>query len=80
MIKKKAKELGLAMWAKTSSKKWEDFNAHKAFNKVVRAAYNYKYKVKDLYSDSDSDVKMNERRCICGSHMKATAYLIRAIR
>ena len=71
MIKKKAKELGLAMWAKTSAKAWEDFNVHKAFNKVLETAYNYKYDVEDLDSYSDSDVEMNEHRCICGSHLKA---------
>ena len=51
-IKAKCKELNLTMWAKTSSKAWEDFNVHKAFNKALTAAYNYKYMEVD---DEDSD-------------------------
>ena len=52
MIKAKAKEMNLVMWAKTSSKAWEDFNVHKAFNKALTAAYRYKYGDE---SDEDSD-------------------------
>ena len=40
------------MWAKTSSKAWEDFNVHKAFNKALTAAYKYKYMEED---EDDSD-------------------------
>ena len=35
------------MWAKTSSKAWEDFNVHKAFNKALTAAYKFKYQMAD---------------------------------
>ena len=40
------------MWAKTSSKAWEDFNVHKAFNKALTAAYAFKYTEVD---EEDSD-------------------------
>ena len=40
------------MWAKTSSKAWEDFNVHKAFNKALTAAYKFKYQMAD---DDESD-------------------------
>ena len=36
---------GFQIAAETSSKVWEDFNVHKAFNKTLTAAYNYKYEV-----------------------------------
>lgn len=51
-IKAKSKELNLTMYAKTSSKAWEDFNVHKAFNKALTAAYKYKY-MDDEDEDSD---------------------------
>ena len=51
-IKQKTKDLNLTMWAKTSSKAWEDFNVHKAFNKALTAAYKYKYMEED---EEDSD-------------------------
>ena len=38
-------DLELQIAAETSSKVWEDFNVHKAFNKTLTAAYNYKYVV-----------------------------------
>ena len=40
------------MYAKTSSKAWEDFNVHKAFNRALTAAYKYKYMGDE---DEDSD-------------------------
>ena len=51
-IKAKKEELKLNMYAKTSSKAWEDFNVHKAFNKALAAAYKYKYTEVD---EDDSD-------------------------
>ena len=45
MIIEMKKELGFNASAATSSKEWEDFNVHKAFNKALAAAYNYKYEV-----------------------------------
>ena len=51
-IKNKSKELNLTMYAKTSSKAWEDFNVHKAFNKALTAAFKYKY-MDDSEDDSD---------------------------
>jgi len=43
MVKNKQKEMGFSMSAKTSSKAWEDFNVHKAFNRALTAAYKFKY-------------------------------------
>ena len=54
-IKAKSKELNLTMYAKTSSKAWEDFNVHKAFNKALTAAYNYKYVEQDDGSDEERE-------------------------
>ena len=54
-IKKKTKDLNLTVWAKTSSKAWEDFNVHKAFNKALTAAYNYKYVEQDDGSDEERE-------------------------
>ena len=51
-VKEKSKELKLNMHAKTSSKAWEDFNVHKAFNKALTAAYAFKYTEVD---EDDSD-------------------------
>ena len=52
-VKKKTKDLNLMMWAKTSSKAWEDFNVHKAFNKALAAAYNFKYMEADEEESDD---------------------------
>ena len=51
-VKAKAKELHFTSYAKVSSKAWEDFNVHRAFNKALKAAYLYKYMGEE---DSDSD-------------------------
>ena len=51
-IKEKKKNLDLQVWAMTSSKAWEDFNVHKAFNKALNAAYKYKY-MDENEEDSD---------------------------
>ena len=40
------------MWAKTNCKAWEDFNVHKAFNRVLTAAYKFKYMEKE---DEETD-------------------------
>lgn len=45
MIIAKKTELGFNVSAATSSKEWEDFNVHKAFNKALAAAYAYKYEL-----------------------------------
>lgn len=37
--------IGANMTAATSSKEWEDFNVHKAFNKMLAAAYTFKYEL-----------------------------------
>ena len=42
-VEEKKNELALVLAAETSSKAWEDFNVHKAFNKTLTAAYVYKY-------------------------------------
>ena len=42
-IKEKRKDQNLTIAAETSSKVWEDFNVHKAFNKTLTAAYEFKY-------------------------------------
>ena len=42
-ITKAKEDSGLTVAAKTSSKEWEDFNVHKAFNKTLTAAYIFKY-------------------------------------
>ena len=52
-VKSKKEELNLTMWSKTSSKAWEDFNVHKAFNKALAAAYNYKYMEADEEESDD---------------------------
>ena len=44
-IKSKRKEQSLQIAAETSSKVWEDFNVHKAFNKTLTAAYAFKYEL-----------------------------------
>ena len=44
-INEKKTELGLNAAAATSSKEWEDFNVHKAFNKALAAAYAFKYEL-----------------------------------
>ena len=55
-IKKKQQEVGLQMWAKTSAKVWEDFNVHKAFNRILVAAYRFKYQMEgDEDSEADDD-------------------------
>jgi hypothetical protein len=46
-IKAKKTELQFQIHAFTSSKAWEDFNVHKAFNKTLTAAYSYKYELDD---------------------------------
>ena len=38
-------DIGANMTAETSSKDWEDFNVHKAFNKMLTAAYTFKYEL-----------------------------------
>lgn len=45
MVKAKQKEMAFVMSAKTSSKVWEDFNVHKAFNRALTAAYQFKYEM-----------------------------------
>ena len=45
MVKNKQKEMAFVMSAKTSSKVWEDFNVHKAFNRALTAAYQFKYEM-----------------------------------
>ena len=45
----------LTLWAKTSSKEWEDFNVHTAFNKTLAAAYNFKYVVENEDDEEDED-------------------------
>ena len=35
----------------TSSKAWEDFNVHNAFNKTLQAGYTYKYHDSDDEDD-----------------------------
>lgn len=42
-IEEKKNELSLQVFAETSSKAWEDFNVHKAFNKTLTAAFDFKY-------------------------------------
>lgn len=37
--------MAFVMSAKTSSKVWEDFNVHKAFNRALTAAYQFKYEM-----------------------------------
>ena len=44
-IKAKKQEESLQIAAATSSKAWEDFNVHKAFNKTLTAAYSFKYEL-----------------------------------
>ena len=44
-IKEKQREMQLTLAAETSSKVWEDFNVHKAFNKTLAAAYDFKYEL-----------------------------------
>lgn len=44
-IKEKRKDQNLTIAAETSSKVWEDFNVHKAFNKTLTAAYAFKYEL-----------------------------------
>ena len=51
-MKKAKKENGLIGLHDTTSKEWKDFNVHKAFNKSIKAAINYKY---DDDEDEDSD-------------------------
>ena len=51
-VKAKAKELNLKGCMEASSKVWEDFNVHKAFNKALTAAYEWKY-VEEGEEDSD---------------------------
>ena len=41
----KMNEVGATLTALTSSKEWEDFNVHKAFNKMLASAYTYKYEL-----------------------------------
>ena len=45
MVKAKQKEMAFVMSAKTSSKVWEAFNVHKAFNRALTAAYQFKYEM-----------------------------------
>ena len=55
-IKEKQTEVGLQIWAKTSAKVWEDFNVHKAFNKILATAYRFKYQMDgDVDSEADDD-------------------------
>ena len=42
-VEDKKNELNLQVFAETSSKAWEDFNVHKAFNKTLTAAFDFKY-------------------------------------
>ena len=42
----------------TSSKAWEDFNVHNAFNKTLQAGYTYKYHDSDDEDDEWSDENM----------------------
>ena len=58
-VKKKTKDLNLMMWAKTSSKAWEDFNVHKAFNKALTAAYAFKYTEVDEDDSDDDDLALS---------------------
>jgi len=44
-IEEKKDELALQVCAETSSKAWEDFNVHKAFNKTLTAAFDFKYEL-----------------------------------
>jgi len=37
--------VGAEFTATTSSKEWEDFSVHKAINKTLACAYDYKYKL-----------------------------------
>ena len=54
-IKEKKQELGLQLALSTSSKEWEDFNTHKAFNSTLLAAYKFKYLMEGEDSDDDED-------------------------
>jgi hypothetical protein len=44
-LESKKDEVGATLSAGTSSKEWEDFNVHKAFNRMLAAAYAYKYEL-----------------------------------
>lgn len=44
-IAAKKTKMSFQLHAKTSSKAWEDFNVHKAFNRALTFAYAYKYEI-----------------------------------
>jgi len=44
-LSEKKNSVGAVFNAETSSKEWEDFNVHKAFNKMLAAAYDFKYEL-----------------------------------
>ena len=52
-MKKAKKEFGLMGLHDTSSKVWQDFNVHKAFNKSIKAALKFKYEDDDEDEDDD---------------------------
>lgn len=45
MIKEQKLTQGLQGCSQTSSKEWEDFNVHKAFNQAISTAYYNKFDV-----------------------------------
>ena len=48
----------LQISAATSSKEWENFNVHKAFNRTLTFAYMYKYEVWTHNSDTSKKQTM----------------------
>ena len=59
----KKDDIGATLTAETSSKEWEDFNVHKAFNKTLTSAYSYKYEPNEEPQQlEDAEAKAEKER------------------